>query len=68
VSGKRLRIAVDANVLGGSWGGIPKYLSRIAAELVAGGDEIDLLANTRRLERTVPGAHEVGIRVKGTPV
>lgn len=63
-----LRIAIDANVLGGAWGGIPKYLSRIAAELIAGGDEVDLLANTRRLERTVAGAHEVGIRVKGTDI
>jgi glycosyltransferase involved in cell wall biosynthesis len=63
-----MRIAIDANVLGGAWGGIPKYLSRIAAELIAGGDAVDLLANTRRLERTVPGAHEVGVRVKGTVV
>jgi glycosyltransferase involved in cell wall biosynthesis len=63
-----MRIAIDANVLGGAWGGIPKYLSRIATELIAAGDEVDLLANTRRLERTVPGAHEVGVRVKGTDV
>jgi glycosyltransferase involved in cell wall biosynthesis len=63
-----MRIAIDANVLGGAWGGIPKYLNRIAAELTAGGDRIDLLANTHRLEHTVPGAHEVGIRVKGTPI
>jgi glycosyltransferase involved in cell wall biosynthesis len=69
MSGERpLRIAVDANVLDGAWGGIPKYLSRIADELIAGGDEIDLLANTRRLERPVPGAHEVGVRVKGRPI
>jgi glycosyltransferase involved in cell wall biosynthesis len=68
VSQRRLRIAIDANVLGGAWGGIPKYLSRIAAELIAAGDAVDLLANTRRLERTVDGAHEVGVRVKGTPV
>ncbi len=68
MSEQRLRIAIDANVLGGDWGGIPKYLSRIAAELIAGGDEVDLLANTRRLERSVAGAHEVGVRVKGTPI
>ncbi len=61
-----MRIAIDANVLDGAWGGIPKYLSRIATELIAGGDEVDLLANTRHLERPVAGAHEVGIRVKGT--
>jgi len=63
-----MRIAVDANVLEGAWGGIPKYLSRIAEELIAGGDEIELLANTRRLERPVPGAREVGVRVKGRPI
>ena len=63
-----MRIAIDANVLEGAWGGIPKYLSRIATELIAGGDEIFLLANTRRLDRPLPGAHEVGIRVKGTSV
>jgi glycosyltransferase involved in cell wall biosynthesis len=68
VSGAPLRIAIDANVLGGAWGGIPKYLSRIAEELIAGGDRVDLLANTQRLERTVAGAHEVGIRVKGTSI
>jgi glycosyltransferase involved in cell wall biosynthesis len=65
---ERMRIAIDANVLEGAWGGIPKYLSRIAEELIAGGDAVDLLANTRRMERTVAGAHEVGIRVKGTEI
>ena len=65
---KPLRIAIDANVLDGAWGGIPKYLSRIADELIAGGDELHLLANTRHLERVPPGAHEVGIRVKGRPI
>jgi glycosyltransferase involved in cell wall biosynthesis len=68
VSDRPLRIGVDANVLGGDWGGIPKYLDRIATELIASGDEVHLLANTRRLERTVAGAHEVGIRIKGTPI
>ncbi len=63
-----MRIAIDANVLGGSWGGIPKYLDRIATELIAGGDRVDLLANTRRLTHTIPGANEVGVRVKGTPI
>lgn len=63
-----MRIAIDANVLEGAWGGIPKYLTRIATELVASGDEVSLLANTRRLERPIPGAHEVGVRVKGTAI
>jgi glycosyltransferase involved in cell wall biosynthesis len=63
-----MRIAIDANVLGASWGGIPKYLDRIARELIAAGDEVDLLANTRHLERRIPGANEVGVRVKGTPI
>ena len=63
-----MRIAIDANVLEASWGGIPKYLDRIARELIAAGDEVWLLANTRRLERPTPGAREVGVRVKGTPI
>lgn len=63
-----MRIAIDANVLEGAWGGIPKYLTRIAAELIAAGDEVSLLANTRRLDRPVPGAYEVGVRVKGMSV
>lgn len=60
-----MRIAIDANVLEGAWGGIPKYLTRIASELIAGGDQVSLLANTRRLDRPLSGAHEVGVRVKG---
>ncbi len=68
MSERPLRIAIDANVLEGAWGGIPKYLSRIAGELVAGGDEVDLLANARRMEHPVAGANEVGIRVKGTEI
>jgi glycosyltransferase involved in cell wall biosynthesis len=63
-----MRIAIDANVLEGKWGGIPKYLDRIARELLAMGDEIDLLANTSNPKRTVPGAHPVSTRVKGTIV
>jgi glycosyltransferase involved in cell wall biosynthesis len=63
-----MRIAIDANVLGAYWGGIPKYLARIGAELVAGGDQLDLLANRRQLGRTIAGAHEVGIRVKGIEI
>ncbi len=63
-----MRIAIDANVLEGAWGGIPKYLTRIATELIDGGDEVSLLANTGRLDRPLPGAHEVGVRVKGTVV
>ncbi|HEX6688167.1 MAG TPA: glycosyltransferase family 1 protein [Solirubrobacterales bacterium] len=63
-----MRIAVDANVLEANWGGIPKYLDRIARELIDGGDEILLLANTRQLSRQIPGAHEVGVRIKGRPI
>jgi glycosyltransferase involved in cell wall biosynthesis len=63
-----MRIAIDGNVLDGSWGGIPKYIVRIAHELVAGGDELFLLANTRRVHHQLEGAHEVGVRVKGRKV
>jgi glycosyltransferase involved in cell wall biosynthesis len=63
-----MRIAIDANVLEAPWGGIPKYVDRIVAELLRGGDRVDLLANTRRLDRSIAGAHEVGVRVKGRAV
>lgn len=68
-AGEKLRIAVDANVLEGKWGGIPKYLCRIGDELVADGDEIDLLANVRHLYGPIPvGANDVGLRVRGMSV
>ncbi|HEX3172596.1 MAG TPA: glycosyltransferase family 1 protein [Solirubrobacterales bacterium] len=63
-----MRIAIDANVLEAPWGGIPKYLDRIGRELVEAGDDVRLLANTRHLERPIPGATEVGVRIKGTPI
>jgi glycosyltransferase involved in cell wall biosynthesis len=63
-----MRIAIDANVLDAPWGGIPKYVDRITCELLRGGDEVDLLANTKHLSRQIDGAHEVGVRVKGRPV
>lgn len=66
--GEPLRIAVDANVLDAAWGGIPKYLSRIATELIAGGDEVELLVNSSHLSWPVAGAHEVGVRIKGRPI
>ena len=61
-----MRIAIDANVLGGSWGGIPKYLDRIATELIAGGDRVDLLANTRRLNPRFRAPTRSASGVKGT--
>ena len=60
-----LRIAVDANVLEAAWGGIPKHLHRIAAELAAAGDRVELLVNLRRWESPVPGARGVPLRLKG---
>jgi glycosyltransferase involved in cell wall biosynthesis len=60
-----LHIAVDANVLEADWGGIPKHLHRIAAELVAGGDRVDLLVNLRRWSSPVPGARAVPLRLRG---
>src|SRR5262245_47062567 len=64
----RLRIAVDANVLEASWGGSPKYITRVVAELVATGDSVDLLVNRRRWQSPVPGARAVPLRVKGRRV
>ena len=60
-----LHVAVDANVLEADWGGIPKHLHRIASELVARGDRVDLLVNLRRWESPVEGAHAVPLRLRG---
>jgi glycosyltransferase involved in cell wall biosynthesis len=64
VSG-RLHVAVDANVLEASWGGIPKHVHRVVNELVAAGDRVDLLVNLRRWESPVPGARAVPLRLRG---
>lgn len=63
-----MHIAIDGSVLDSRWGGIPKYVVRIAEELVAGGDEVSLVANARRVHHQIAGAHEVGVRVKGRKV
>ncbi|MBA3264312.1 MAG: glycosyltransferase family 4 protein, partial [Thermoleophilaceae bacterium] len=60
-----LHIAVDANVLEAPWGGIPKHVHRVVAELVAAGDRVDLLVNLRRWESPVPGARAVPLRLRG---
>jgi len=61
----RLHVAVDANVLEAAWGGIPKHLHRVAAELAAAGDRVDLLVNLRHWESPVPGARAVPLRLRG---
>ena len=61
----QLHVAVDANVLEAAWGGIPKHLHRVAAELAAAGDRVDLLVNLRRWESPVPGARAVPLRLRG---
>jgi glycosyltransferase involved in cell wall biosynthesis len=60
-----LHVAVDANVLEADWGGIPKHLHRIATELAAAGDRVDLLVNLRSWSSPVPGAHAVPLRLRG---
>ncbi len=60
-----LHVAVDANVLEAAWGGIPKHVHRVAAELAAGGDRVDLLVNLRRWSSPVPGAQAVPLRLRG---
>ena len=52
-------------MLEASWGGIPKYLDRIARELTASGDRVELLVNLRRWSTEIPGAHAVPLRLKG---
>lgn len=61
----RLHVAVEANVLEAAWGGIPKHVNRVVAELVAGGDRVDLLVNLRHWQSPVPGAHAVPLRLPG---
>jgi glycosyltransferase involved in cell wall biosynthesis len=63
-----VRIAVDANVLEARWGGIPKHVARIAAALVAEGDQVELMVNLRRWQSPVPGARAVALRFKGRPL
>jgi glycosyltransferase involved in cell wall biosynthesis len=60
-----LHVAVDANVLEASWGGIPKHVSRIVSELVSGGDRVDLLVNLRSWESPAPGARAAPLRLRG---
>jgi glycosyltransferase involved in cell wall biosynthesis len=60
-----LHVAVDANVLEAAWGGIPKNLHRIATELAAAGDRVDLLVNLRSWSSPVPGANPVPLRLRG---
>jgi glycosyltransferase involved in cell wall biosynthesis len=60
-----MHVAVDANVLEAAWGGIPKHLHRVATELAAAGDRVDLLVNLRRWESPVPGARAVPLRLRG---
>jgi glycosyltransferase involved in cell wall biosynthesis len=60
-----LHVAIDANVLEAAWGGIPKHLHRIATELAAGGDRVDLLVNLRSWSSPVPGANSVPLRLRG---
>ncbi|MFL5581445.1 MAG: hypothetical protein ACJ8AO_13830, partial [Gemmatimonadaceae bacterium] len=63
-----MHVAIDANVLEAAWGGIPKYLHRIAEDLAAGGDRVDLLINRRGWTSPVPGAHAVNLRLRGRPL
>jgi glycosyltransferase involved in cell wall biosynthesis len=60
-----LHVAVDANVLEASWGGIPKHVHRVVTELVAAGDRVDLLVNLRRWRSPLPGARAVPLRLRG---
>lgn len=60
-----LHIAVDANVILGTWGGIPRYVDRLTRLLAAGPDQLDLLFNVRRPPLAMPGATIVAWRLKG---
>lgn len=65
-AGAPLRVAVDANSLAWGWSGIPKYVDRIARELVGGDDvELTLLANFDREFATIEGARQRYARRRG---
>ena len=63
-----MRVAVDAGVLNASWGGIPKYVHRIAGDLLEAGDEVHLLVKGRGIGHPVDGAKLVEIPIRGTSV
>ena len=63
-----LHVAVDANVLEAPWGGIPKQVHRVASELVARGDRVDLLVNLRSWESPIAGARAAPLRLRGRPL
>lgn len=60
-----MHVAVDANVMLGTWGGIPRYVDRLTRLLASGPDRLDLLFNARRPPVVVPGARTVAWRLKG---
>jgi glycosyltransferase involved in cell wall biosynthesis len=60
-----LHVAVDANVLEASWGGIPKHVYRVVSELAEDGDRVDLLVNLRSWESPVPGGRAAPLRLRG---
>lgn len=64
-----IRVAIDANSLAWGWGGIPKYIHRIASLLAADHDlELTLLANRRGPFARIPGTREVVCRRRGGPL
>jgi len=61
-----VHVAVMANCLAWGWGGIPRYVARIAEELSRRPDlDVTLLAKTRGDVGRVPGAVEANRRLKG---
>jgi glycosyltransferase involved in cell wall biosynthesis len=64
-----IRVAIDANSLAWGWGGIPKYVHRIASLLAAEPDlELTLLANRRGPFARIAGTREVACRRRGGPL
>ncbi|MCU1461630.1 MAG: AprM [Acidimicrobiales bacterium] len=61
-----IRLAVDANCLAWGWGGIPKYVARVTAELARSGDyDITLLTNSRGAALGIDGVTHVERRLRG---
>lgn len=64
-----ISVVVDANCLAWGWGGIPRYVARITAELAKQPDlRVTLLANRRGPTGKVAGVQEANLRLKSGPL
>lgn len=61
-----IHVALDANALAWGWGGIPRYIDRLARALAERDDlRLTLLVNTNKPGIGIPGTTEVACRRRG---